>query len=70
MPAKKRAPRERSLAQEKAEARREENDKNGKTLIRHTTESARAMKHVQKRMGVTGPEAMRIAIIELAAKRN
>ena len=49
---------------------REENDVHGKTLVRHTKESAAAMKRVMRRLDCSGPEALRLGVVELAAKGN
>lgn len=49
---------------------REENDVHGKTLVRHTKESAAAMKKIMRRMECSGPEALRLGVVELAAKGN
>lgn len=63
--------RHRSEAQIAAEKNYEDaTAKLGKTLVRHTKESARALKVVMGRFEVTGPEALRMAIVELAAKKN
>jgi len=69
--AKKAAPKTvRYASQIIGEQRREENDKHGKTLVRHDKDSAAAMKRVMKRLDCTGPEALRLSVIELAAKGN
>lgn len=62
--------RERTQAQIDAEARREDADAYGKTLLRHTRDSKAATTKVMKRFDVSAPEALRIAIIELAKKGN
>ena len=67
---KKTARRPRTAQQIGWEQAREANDKHGKTLIRHTKESAAALKRVAKRLDVSGPEAMRTALVEMDARSN
>jgi len=62
--------RARTQAQIDAELRREENDRHGKTLVRHTKESSAALAKLQKRLELSGPEVMRLAVVELAAKTS
>lgn len=65
------AKRPRSAAQIDAEARREEADKLGKVLVRHTADSAAAMRKLKKRFPeAKPPELYRMALIEMASKGN
>ena len=60
----------RYASQVEGEERREQSDIHGKTLVRHDADSAAAMKKIMKRIDCSGPEALRRAVIELAAKGN
>ena len=62
--------RKRTQSQIDAEARRESADKHGKTLVRHDAKSAAALAKVQERYEVSAPAAIRLALIELAAKKS
>jgi hypothetical protein len=61
----------RNPAQVAAEKRRDAADVLGQLKIRHTKESLVALNKLQDRFpDATGPEIARMALIELAAKRN
>ena len=65
------AKRPRTQAQIEAEKKREEADKLGKVLVRHTKKSAAAMRKLQERIpDASAPELYRMALIELATKGN
>ncbi len=60
----------RKASQVAAEKRREEADQFGKTLIRHTADSAKAVAALQERWGGSAPEVLRKAAIEMAGQGN
>lgn len=63
-------PRPRTPAQKEAEKRAEENS-HGKTLVRHTEQSAAALEKLRKRFpDLSDPALARLAIEELAAKKG
>lgn len=63
------AQRKRTKAQVDAEARREATDELGKVLVRHTPESAAALRKLQRRQPhASAPELYRTALVELAKR--
>lgn len=60
--------RERTKAQIDSELRREKHSE--KTLVRHTEQSSAALSKLRDRIDESDPEIMRVALIEMAAKKK